>query len=239
MKKNIPNIITLFNLFFGSCAVVSVLYGHFPTAFIFVLVGVIADYSDGMIARSLNVHSELGKELDSLADMVTFGVVPGTILYMLLSKSGINGLTSTEINYYALPGFIVSVMAGLRLARFNLDTRQSEEFIGLPTPSCTGFIVGLMLIYHYDSFGMREWVSSPYFLYPVIFIFSYLMVSELPMFNLKFKGLKWAGNEIRFIFTALAIVFLLIFKEAAFSLIIFTYVLFSIIKHLLSKKTAT
>ena len=231
MKKNIPHIITSINLFCGCCALACIFYNQFFQAFIFLFVGAWADYFDGMAARILDVRSELGKELDSLADMVSFGVVPGAICYMLL----VRGLDKNfeEFPQYlilaALPAFIITVFSALRLAKFNLDTRQTENFIGLNTPSCTIFTVGLMLIYHYDSYGLRDFVINPLFLYPVILILSYLLIAELPMFSFKFKNLKWAGNENRITFVIASILFLILFKEVAFSLIIMLYVFLAVI----------
>lgn len=183
----------------------------------------------------LNVKSELGKELDSLADMVSFGVVPGAIIYMLLVR-GLDKDFQAFPQYLilaALPAFIITVFAALRLAKFNLDTRQSENFIGLNTPSCTIFTVGLMLIYHYDSYGLGNFVINPVFLYPTIFVLSYLLIAELPMFSFKFKNFRWAGNEWRFIFILVSILFLLFFKEVAFSLIILLYILFAVLQRVL------
>ena len=184
-----------------------------------------------MAARMLDVKSELGKELDSLADMVSFGVVPGAIIYMLL----VRGLDKNFVEFpqylilAALPAFLITVFAALRLAKFNLDTRQTESFIGLNTPSCTIFTVGLMLIYHYDFYGLKEFVINPLFLYPTILVLSYLLIAELPMFSFKFKNFQWAGNESRFLFILLSLLFLFVFKEVAFSLIIMLYVLFAVL----------
>lgn len=231
MKKNIPHIITSINLFCGCCALVCVFYTLFFQAFIFLFVGAWADYFDGMAARMLDVKSELGKELDSLADMVSFGVVPGAIIYMLL----VRGLDKNFVEFpqylilAALPAFLITVFAALRLAKFNLDTRQTESFIGLNTPSCTIFTVGLMLIYHYDSYGLKEFVINPLFLYPTILVLSYLLIAELPMFSFKFKNFQWAGNESRFLFILISLLFLFVFKEVAFSLIIMLYVLFAVL----------
>ncbi len=230
MKKNIPHIITSVNLFCGCCALACIFYNQFFQAFIFLFIGAWADYLDGMVARTLKVKSLLGKQLDSLADMVSFGVVPGAIIYMLL----VRGMTKNFVEFpqylilAGLPAFLITVFAALRLAKFNIDTRQSENFIGLNTPSCTIFTVGLMLIYHYDSYGLRELVINPYLLYPTILVLSYLLIAEIPMFSFKFKEFKWAGNEIRFIFAIIALIFLIIFKEAAFSLIIVLYILFAL-----------
>lgn len=228
MKKNIPNAITLVNLFCGCCALVCVFNEMFVPAFWFLFTGGLADYADGFVARYLDVHSVLGKELDSLADMVSFGVVPGAILYTLISSHPMaEDYTYENLNLMAVPAFLVTLFSCLRLAKFNLDTRQSEDFIGLTTPAVCMFVTGLMLIYEMDSFGMADMVYHPYILYPTIIILSYLLVAELPMFSMKFKGMKWADNERRVVMMIagfLAIVFL---REAAFSLIIMLYVLFA------------
>ena len=198
----------------------------------FIFLGGVADYTDGLLARSLKVNTPIGKELDSLADMVTFGIVPGAILYVLLS----NGLKSeisepAGLTVAALPAFLLSIFAALRLAKFNLDTRQTNDFIGLPTPSCTMFVVGLMLIYELNSYGLKSFISSPGFLYPTILILSYLLVSEVPMFSMKFKGKQWKGNENRYAFLGIAVILLVIFRELGFSLLIALYVLFSVLQN--------
>jgi len=240
MKKYIPHIITATNLFFGCCAVVSVLYGGFVEAFVFLFLGGLCDFADGFVARLLNVRSELGKELDSLADMVSFGVVPGAILFTLLNDGTPTTIGDETLDELAigLPGFLLTVFAGIRLAKFNLDTRQTEEFIGLPTPSATMFVTGLMLIYHFDTFGGRELVSNTYFLYGVIILFSFLLISEIPMFSLKFKGGQWKGNEVRYIFMLLAVGMLPFLREASFSILIVLYVLFSFGKWMRSSGSA-
>lgn len=227
VKKQIPNAITLLNLVFGGCALVSVLHGQYVAGFGFIVAAVAADYADGLVARLLGVHSELGKELDSIADTVSFGVVPGAIYYQLLLVAlGQEG--ADVLVYAAVPGFVLSAFSGLRLAKFNLDTRQTDGFIGLPTPSSTMFVTGLMLIYALDSYGMGAWVvSSPALLYFLIALQSYLLVSEIPMFALKFKSLAWAGNEIKFIFAGIALLLLILTREVAFSAVVVLYVLFS------------
>lgn len=230
MKKNIPNFITLANLFMGCCALASIMYGQFVQAFFFSLASGVADFLDGTLARWLKVKSEFGTQLDSLADMVSFGVVPGAVLYMLLVK-GFSGreVLPIQLTMAAAPAFLVTLFAAIRLAIFNIDDCQSENFIGMPTPSVTMFSMGLLLIYHFDSFGMGSLVVNPYFLYPVIALLSLLMVVRFPMFGMKFKTLSWQGNEIRFIFAASALLMMLLLKEASFSLIIVAYVLFAAI----------
>ncbi len=231
MKKYIPNSITLVNLFCGCCAIVFIFLDYFLVGCLFILIGAIADFMDGMVARLLKVSSPLGKELDSLADMVSFGVVPGLILFKLLLLTNQQTVEIYAINniIWALPAFLIPIFSGLRLAKFNLDERQTEDFIGLNTPANTIFIVGLLLTVHLNSFGWREYILNPYFLYPVIVILSYLLISELRIFGFKFKGLQWKGNEIRFIFLGIAILQLFLLKESALSTVIITYIVLAII----------
>lgn len=231
VKKHIPNAITLLNLVFGCCALVSILHGQYVVGFGFIIAAVAADYADGLVARLLGVHSELGKELDSIADTVSFGVVPGAIYYQLLLVA-LDADGTSGVVYAAVPGFVLSAFSGMRLAKFNLDTRQTEGFIGLPTPSSTMFATGLMLIYALDSYGIGGWVvSSPALLYALIALQSYLLVSEIPMFALKFKSFTWAGNETKFIFAAIALLLLILTREVAFSAVVVLYVVFSAFRH--------
>lgn len=233
MKKHIPNFITLLNLFFGCCAIASVLYGQFVQAFWFSLASGVADYLDGACARMLKVKSPLGQQLDSLADMVSFGVAPGAVVYMLLVKGfSEQDDLPIQLTLAASPAFFISLFAAVRLANFNIDTRQTENFIGMPTPSCAIYTIGLLLIYHFDSFGLGKIVTNPVFLYLNIPLLCFLMVAGLPMFSLKFKNLAWEGNEIRFIFAAFAVMLLAVLREAAFPFIIVGHVLFSLIVHL-------
>lgn len=237
MKIHLPNVITLLNLFCGCCALVAVMNGNIMAAFWFLFIGGWADFFDGFVARWLNVHSPLGKELDSLADMVSFGVVPGMMIYYLLSLSYLDTPQSISgLIIPALPGFLLTLFAGLRLAKFNLDERQTEDFIGLPSPALTVFITGLTVIYHYDSFGWGDWITEPLFLYLITAVFSYLLVAEIPIFGFKFKHRGWRGNEWRYSFILLFILFLIIFREAAFSLVIVSYVIFALIRNLLKKR---
>jgi len=236
MRKHIPNTITLINLFCGCCALVNVLNGYFIPAFFFLFVAGLADYGDGMIARILKVNSPLGKELDSLADMVSFGVVPGAILYTLLVKAQDGAIDAGHI-WFAAPGFILSLFACLRLAKFNLDTRQSENFIGLNTPAATIFVSGMMLIYEMDTLGLRDFILQPWLLYGVTALLSFLLVAEIPMISFKFKGLQWKGNEPRFLFLLLGIVLLIFVKELTFSLFVLIYVLYAVTQHFLNRSS--
>lgn len=225
MKRHLPNVLTLLNLFCGCCAILCVLDQQFVLAFWLLFTAGWFDFFDGLVARWLKVSSPLGGELDSMADMVSFGVVPGMILYVLLRES----LGGEGLMYWpATPAFLLSMLAGLRLAKFNLDTRQTDSFIGLPTPATTMYITGLMLIYHFDSLGLRDLVGNTYFLIANILICSYLLVAEIPMFSFKMKKFQWKGNEIQFVFMGLVILLTILIREAAFSVVIILYVLFSI-----------
>lgn len=229
MKRHIPNTITLVNLFCGCGALVAVLHSQFILVAWFLLVAALADYLDGAVARLFGVNSPLGKELDSLADMVSFGVVPGAILYALLVEGWGISLESGVV-WKAMPAFFLSVLSGLRLGKFNLDNRQEEHFLGLPTPASTVFVVGLMLVYEFDSYQWREFILNVGFLYTCVVVLSLLLISEIPMFHFKFKALTWKGNEIKLAFIVISIIALLLLREAAISLLILLYVLINLAK---------
>ena len=236
LKSQTPNFITLLNLFCGCAAIINILDYQFVTAFWFLFAAGWFDFADGLVARLLNVSSEHGKELDSLADMVSFGAVPGVIYYTLLfidqsAAPAPIAIGAPEItwSWYAAPGLVIAMASALRLAKFNLDTRQTENFIGVATPTSTVFATGLMLIYALDPFGWAAWATSPIILYPAIITFSYLLVSEHPMFSFKIKGAKWAGNETRIIFAVLAIVLLAVLRTAAFPFIVGVYLIINLV----------
>jgi CDP-diacylglycerol--serine O-phosphatidyltransferase len=172
----------------------------------------LADFADGLAARILKQASSIGKELDSLADVISFGAVPGAIFYLLLCKSqGIEGLVFEEPETY-LPalGFMITVFSALRLAKFNTDTRQTEHFIGLNTPANTIFALGLLLTIENNELGLAAFLLNLPLLIALIALFSFLLVSEIPIFSFKFKNLSWKGNEIRFIFLILSLSALLL-----------------------------
>ncbi|MEM9837225.1 MAG: CDP-alcohol phosphatidyltransferase family protein [Bacteroidota bacterium] len=234
MKNWIPNAITLLNLLCGCAAVVCILDHEFSWAAWLLLGAIIFDFADGLVARLLNVSSEHGKELDSLADMVSFGLVPGMIYYVLLDLyfTGANTLeaasTHSGFSWLPLAGFLVTLFSALRLAKFNLDTRQHDDFIGLATPSSTLYTVGLMLIFSTDAMGWGKYILSPWVLFPSILLLSGLLISEIPMFSFKIKGFGWQGNEIRFIFAASILVLLLLLGLAAPPFIVLVYLLLNI-----------
>jgi CDP-diacylglycerol---serine O-phosphatidyltransferase len=228
MKNQIPNALTLLNVFCGSCAVVSILNGRYTEGSLFLVVCLIADFLDGFTARLLNVKSDMGKELDSLADMVSFGVVPAAILYKLLMPTPILGFS--QHTYMPLLAFVITAFSCYRLAKFNLDTRQTESFIGLNTPTNTLFFVGLLLIKINHFEGLEEMtVNNPIFLYALIPISSFLLISEIPMFSIKLKNFKWAGNEARYIYVAMALPLLILMREAAIALLVMLYVVVNLI----------
>lgn len=235
MKQHIPNALTLANLFCGCCAILYILDRDPVTAAMFTLGSFLFDYADGMVARALGVSSPLGKELDSLADVVSFGVVPGMMIYIMLKNSVcgdtdfIPGVRISGICLAALPAFVLSAFSAFRLGRFNLDTRQTTYFLGLSTPASTVFVLGLTLTAHHDLFDLRDLIQRPLVLYSVVAILSALLVSEIPMFGMKIKGLDLKSNLINLIFLALAIVLGVYLQEFALSVLIICYIVLSII----------
>ncbi|MCP4439636.1 MAG: CDP-diacylglycerol--serine O-phosphatidyltransferase [Aureispira sp.] len=232
MKRMIPNTITLINLFSGCMALICIFTNALELVPFFIAIGLLSDYTDGLAARLLKVSSELGKELDSLADMVSFGVVPGAMLFYMINET----LGIDQIDFYrpstfwGVIGFLVTLFACLRLAKFNLDTRQTEGFVGLNTPACTIFVLGLLIIVLKDTYGLRHFVLQAPFLYGLSFVLAYLLVAEIPMFSFKFKSLKWKGNRVRFLFILLTLVWIIAFPLGlALTLVTSSYVLLSVV----------
>lgn len=226
IKKHIPNTITCCNLISGCIAIAYAFSGKIEISFTWIIIGVVFDFFDGMSARLLKVSSPIGKELDSLADIVTFGVAPSTILF---SKLGIMSYPSLLESLRGILPFIAYIMAAfsaLRLAKFNLDERQTLGFIGLPTPANALFWGSLLI-------GLGKRIdSSPLmciFIIVGIFISSWLMVSEIPMFALKFKEWGWKKNQIKYIFLLTCIPLIAIFGITGFAIIVAWYVIISYI----------
>ncbi|MCC9166656.1 CDP-diacylglycerol--serine O-phosphatidyltransferase [Pontibacter harenae] len=228
MKKHIPNAITCLNLFTGCIALFFAFEGELITSAYLVGVAAVFDFLDGMVARVLKAYSEIGKQLDSLADVVSFGVVPGTIMFGLLFGAGasIAGISESYVPFF---GFLITIFSALRLAKFNIDTRQTSSFIGLPTPACSIFVASLPLIMEHDSLLAFEVLINPYVLIFLTVVLSYLLVAELPLFALKFKNLAWKDNSIRFIFLGLSIILLALLKFTAIPLVIVLYILLSVL----------
>lgn len=228
IKKHIPNFITLLNLFCGCIAIVMVADLKFEMAFYFVSLGIFFDFFDGFFARKFNVSGPLGVQLDSLADMVTSGVVPGFVMFCMLSFAEY----STNL-YLPYLGFIITLGACYRLANFNIDTRQSDSFIGLPTPANTLFIVSLPLVMH--SF-VGPYLQNPWILIMITILSAYVMNAEIPLFSLKIKNFSFQKYKLQILFLMASLVMIATLKFLAIPLIIIAYVLVSILNTILSKK---
>jgi CDP-diacylglycerol--serine O-phosphatidyltransferase len=227
LKKHIPNLITLLNLFCGCIALVFAGEANFEMAFFFVCFGIFFDFFDGFFARLFNVSSPLGLQLDSLADMVTSGVVPGFVMYKMLS----NGVASNPTLIY-LPylGFIITLGSCYRLANFNIDTRQSDSFIGLPTPANALFILSLPLILkNSDSLLVLELLINPWILIFVSILSAFILNAEISLFALKIKKFNFKDNALQFFFLLISMLLLGYLQFAGVALIIVFYVLLSLI----------
>ena len=221
MRKHIPNILTLCNLCSGCLAVLSAFYDDYSYALIFVLVSAVFDFMDGFAARLLKVYSPLGKELDSLADVISFGFAPAMVAVNLLEGLG---------GYWRFLGLLIAAFSALRLAKFNIDDRQTSSFIGLPTPANAIFWVGLGFAY-YRFFYYNYW-------YTLILVATtcYLLVAELPMFSLKFKTYSLDENIWRYLLIAISVILLVLFRLEAMSWIIVAYIVLSLLKLLVERK---
>ena len=189
IKRFIPNGLTLANLACGLLAIPAVLRGDFDIAAYFVCASLVFDFLDGFMARLLRVQSEIGKQLDSLADLVTFGVVPGFVMYQLISDT-------ESAAYISYLGFLIPLFSALRLAKFNIDERQATYFIGMPTPSNAMFIFSIALISAYVSDNFLIAITqSPLFLGLICIVSSVWLILEIPLFSLKVKNLNWRDNK--------------------------------------------
>jgi CDP-diacylglycerol--serine O-phosphatidyltransferase len=231
MKRHLPSFLTCLNLLCGCVAVVLVFGNRMEWAACFVMAALIFDLLDGMLARLLNAYSEFGKQLDSLADMVSFGLVPGVFMFKIfllpfnyLIEDG--GVCSVALTFFP---FLLTVFSALRLAKFNIDVRQGDSFIGLATPANTALTISWAMIILKDREPFAGWISNPWVLILFIVLQSYLLVAEIPMFSFKMKSFAWRGNEIRYIFLGIIIFFLLVFSYAGIPMIIFFYVLLSLL----------
>ncbi len=227
----IPNLLTLCNLLSG-CAAVSVLFfkQDFQLAFWLVIAAAVFDFCDGAVARLLRVSSPIGKELDSLADMVSFGLVPASVVYMLLWLTRFVWEGTQWLPYI---GFLIAACSALRLAKFNIDERQHEEFRGLPTPACALFFVSLSMMA-----AQVWWVAHPVMLIGLTVIFSALLVCDIPMFSLKFKTLGWHENELRYVFLIFSVLLIAVLRLAAPAVIIAAYILVSTVRAIVLRRCA-
>lgn len=269
---NIPNLFTAANMVSGILCIFFVFMGRFEYAPWFIFLGALFDFLDGFMARILKQYSELGKQLDSLADMVTFGLAPGVLMMAVIAVSiemkayptgenvsaYVDHVLSTWklalyydsaepfrgfYKYLPFLGLLIPVFSLFRLAKFNVDTRQSESFIGMPTPAVTLFFssFALALWYYFSTDGYPEYfqhyVFQPWFVCLLVVVMSLSLVSEIPLFALKFKHFKWAGNQVRYLFLAISLILILALKVWAIALIVFLYPVLSFIVNKPIKQT--
>lgn len=239
MKKHIPNFVTLLNVLCGSIAVLFAVNGHMTATAFFVILGIFFDFFDGLLARKLKVQSELGLQLDSLADMITSGLVPGIVMFHLLSLT-VDDFSLVEHSDYLteffsdiewLPffGLLITLASAYRLATFNISTNQSDSFIGLPTPANTLLIISFPLIMeHQNNDMMNTIILNPWFLIGVTLLSSFLLNSKIKLIALKFKNWSFKDNAARYLLIILALILLIIFKFAGIPLIIILYILMSL-----------
>lgn len=219
IKRHIPNALTCANLLSGCVGIVFAFNNRLDVAAYAVLISGIFDFFDGNLARILNVKSPIGKELDSLADMVSFGFLPGVVMFKLLEQS------HSTFEYLPYLGFLITIFSGLRLAKFNVDTRQTEDFIGLNTPMNTLFIVSLPFIQR----EYPELIGSTLLLVGITVLMSWLLISEIRIFSLKFGTIGWADNKTKFVFLIISAVLIAFLKFAAIPFVLILYILSSFI----------
>jgi CDP-diacylglycerol--serine O-phosphatidyltransferase len=226
ITRHIPNMVTCCNLFSGCIAAVMAFQSNYEAAILFIILGAVFDFFDGMLARLLNVSGPLGKELDSLADDITFGFAPSAIVFSLFKEVQYPEFMSGITEYFPYTAFIIAAFSALRLGKFNIDPRQSSSFIGLPTPANALFWGSLVVGAH--SFLVSESFNAIY-LFILVILMSYLLVAELPMFSLKFKNLSWRDNKVSYIFLLICIPLLAVFRISGFAAIILWYILWSLL----------
>ena len=230
IKKHIPNAITCLNLLSGCVSILFLNHNQVLWASAMIFVAAVFDFLDGFAARALNAKSPIGGELDSLSDVVSFGVAPSFIVAWLMSKIGI-GWWVYNVNLFPMIAFILAAFAAVRLAKFNLDSRQTSSFIGLPVPAVGLFVASLpfMLFNIGNDTLVYRIVMNPYFLLGIVVVFSWLMVSEVPFFSFKIKNLKFKDNVLRYFVVIFAIIAVIILKWVALPFIFLFYILLSVI----------
>lgn len=225
ITRHIPNTVTCCNLFCGCIAAYMAFQSEYEKAILFIILGAVFDFFDGMLARLFNVSGPLGKELDSLADDITFGLAPSAIVFSLFKEVHMPDFLSPVAVYLPYTAFIIAAFSALRLGKFNIDTRQATTFIGLPTPANALFWGSLVVGGH--DFLISDSFNAIYLLLLVL-LMSYLLVAELPMFSLKFKTLSWGANKTSYIFLLGCIPLLAIFQLGGIAAIILWYILLSL-----------
>jgi len=235
MKKHIPNLLTMTNLFFGCGTIICLIVGEWEKAILFTGVSAVADFFDGWAARKLNVQGPLGVQLDSLADVISFGVVPGMIGYIFLCNAlQLPTAPISQFSWFAMPAFMITVFSGLRLGKFNIESSKDGDFIGLNTPSNTLFFIGLLWLYNDNGF-IHQLLMNPTILYSLVIVMSLLMVSPLKMFSFKVSNYRFKDNIYRISLLIGIVILTLVFGKAAVSLSIIWYLILSFIQQLLSK----
>jgi len=228
--KHIPNIITCCNLISGCISVVCAVWGNFGLALLFIVVGAVFDFFDGMVARLLGVSSPIGKELDSLADDITFGLAPSAMVYSLLTTLEYPAVLMPVADILPFVAFIMAAFSALRLAKFNLDERQSTSFIGVPTPA-NALFWGALVAEGSNTFLAHSPVVTCLILVMVL-VSGYLLVAEIPLFALKFKHWGFKGNEVKYVFIAVSVCILssaVVIGYTAIAVVIAWYVLLSVL----------
>lgn len=236
IKRNIPNTLTCCNLLSGCVAVVYALDGQPAMAFLLIVIGATFDFLDGMSARLLNVSSPIGKELDSLADDVTFGVAPASIVFYQLGVMDYPSFMEPVRSVVPFFAYIMAAFSALRLAKFNLDERQATSFVGMPTPANALFWASFVT----SGSGFLE--SSPWtvpFMLLLVCACSWLLVSEIPMFALKFKHWGWSGNEVRYSFIGFSLLMVILLGWLSFAVIVTCYVIVSVVMDMRGCKMKT
>ena len=233
IKAQVPNTITLLNLLSGCIALVFATNANYEMAFLWVCTGIFLDFFDGFFARMFNVSSPLGLQLDSLADMVTSGVVPGYVMFRMINEN-----MNLPFEYFAYFGFLITLGSCYRLANFNIDERQTDSFIGLPTPANALFIISLpVILFNTDSMIVREILINPYILLGISMLSAYILNAEIPLFSLKIKkNFSWANSKLQLSFLAVSLLLLAMFQYAGIPLVIILYVLLSVINNKLFAK---
>mgnify|MGYP000447552205 FL=1 len=223
--RNIPNTLTSCNLFSGCIAAYMAFHGNYKEALLFIVLGSMFDFFDGMTARLLHVSSPIGKELDSLADDITFGLAPAAIAFSLFKEVYYPDFLMPVAGIMPYTAFLIAVFSGLRLAKFNIDERQTSSFIGMPTPANALFWASLAVGGH--SFLISDNFNAIY-LFVLVVVMSLLLVAELPMFSLKFKDLSWGHNKVSYIFLIVSLPLLIIFQLSGIAAVIIWYILLSL-----------
>lgn len=231
MIKHIPNSITCCNLLSGCISIVLMCNGYAVAAGIMIFVAAIFDFFDGFAARLLKAYSPLGAQLDSLSDVVSFGVAPSFIIYYYLDQ--IVGFEIAGFNIIPFAAFFLAIFAELRLAKFNIDDRQTTSFIGLPTPAMGLFVASLPFTLESEMLvSMSKFITNQYFLLAIIILFSFLMVSEIPFFSLKIKNLRFKENKHIYILAIFAIISFIVLGFAAIPFIMLFYIVEAILLNL-------